>query len=67
MHRVQLTERCEPDVPHLTVPVDSTPAMVTDVDRLPAFHTDLESKGLRAPWPSAPAEAAWTKPGPNTF
>lgn len=45
-YKVHLTERCEPGAPHLIVHVDTTPATVTDVDRLPAVHSGLESKGL---------------------
>jgi transposase len=45
-YKVQLTETCEPDAPHLITHVQTTPATTPDREQLPAIHRALAAKGL---------------------
>jgi transposase len=45
-YKVQLTETCDADTPHLITHVATTPATVPDVEQLAPIHTALAQKGL---------------------
>jgi transposase len=45
-YKVQLTEACDPDAPHLITHVQTTPATTPDREQLPAIHRALAGKGL---------------------
>jgi transposase len=45
-YKVQVTETCDPDTPHLITHVATTPATVPDVEQLAPIHTALAQKDL---------------------
>lgn len=45
-YKVHLTETCEDDQVHLITNVETTPAVIADVDQTAAIHTALSAKGL---------------------
>jgi transposase len=45
-YKVQLTETCDPDTPHLITHVETTPATTPDCEQLPTIHRALARKGL---------------------
>jgi transposase len=45
-YKVQLTETCEPEAPHLITHVQTTPATTPDREQLPGIHRALARKGL---------------------
>ncbi len=45
-YKIQLTEVCDPDAPHVITHVQTTPATTPDREQLPAIHHALARKGL---------------------
>jgi transposase len=45
-YKVQVTETCDPDAPHLITHVQTTPATTPDREQLPSIHHALAEKGL---------------------
>jgi transposase len=45
-YKVQLTETCDPDAPHVITHVQTTPATTPDREQLPTIHRALAGKGL---------------------
>lgn len=45
-YKAQVTETCDPDVPHLITHVQTTPATTPDREQLPSIHQALATKGL---------------------